>query len=102
MADGALRRLALLVGVALLAATAGTLLGIAGALLRGRAPASGGIVGLMALLAAVPPFFARYFPPMPGTAPAAPDEGPLPSPQGARSPAPNPLPATSASHPPVP
>jgi len=61
MADGALRSLVLLVGAALLAATAGTLLGIAGALLRGRALASGGIVGLMALLAAVPSFFAAYF-----------------------------------------
>jgi peptide/nickel transport system permease protein len=61
MADGALRSLALLGGAALLAATVGTLLGIAAALLRRRALASGGVVGLMSLLAAIPSFFAAYF-----------------------------------------
>lgn len=59
--DAAGRSLALLVGAAVLAATLGTLLGVTAALLRRRALASGGVVGLMSLLAAVPSFFAAYF-----------------------------------------
>ena len=73
------RSLALLVGAAILALVLGTLLGVAAALLRRRAWASGGIVGLTtllligeqatevvhvgltALLSAVPAFFAGYF-----------------------------------------
>jgi peptide/nickel transport system permease protein len=55
------RSLALLVGAALLALVLGTLLGVAGALLRRRAWASGGIVGMTTLLTAVPAFFVAYF-----------------------------------------
>lgn len=61
MIDGAARSLVLLAGAALLAATVGGLLGVAVALLRRRAIASGGVVGLMSLLAAIPSFFAAYF-----------------------------------------
>ncbi len=59
--DSMFRSLALLVGAAILALVLGTLLGVATALLRRRAWASGGIVGLTALLSAVPAFFAAYF-----------------------------------------
>jgi len=55
------RSLALLVGAAVLALVLGTLLGVAAALLRRRAWASGGIVGLTTLLSAIPAFFAAYF-----------------------------------------
>ena len=55
------RSIALLVGAAVLALVLGTLLGVAAALLRRRAWASGGIVGLTTLLSAVPAFFAAYF-----------------------------------------
>jgi ABC-type dipeptide/oligopeptide/nickel transport system permease component len=55
------RSLALLAGAALLAITIGTLLGVAAALLRRRAFASGGIVALTTLLTAVPSFFVAYF-----------------------------------------
>ena len=55
------RSLALLVGAAILALVLGTLLGVAAALLRRRAWASGGIVGLTTLLSAIPAFFAAYF-----------------------------------------
>jgi peptide/nickel transport system permease protein len=55
------RSLALLVGAAVLALVVGTLLGVAGALLRRRAWASGGIVGITTLLSAVPAFFVAYF-----------------------------------------
>jgi peptide/nickel transport system permease protein len=55
------RSLALLVGAAVLALVVGTLLGVAAALLRRRAWASGGIVGLTTLLSAVPAFFVAYF-----------------------------------------
>jgi peptide/nickel transport system permease protein len=55
------RSLALLVGAAVLALVVGTLLGVAAALLRRRAWASGGIVGVTTLLSAVPAFFAGYF-----------------------------------------
>jgi|GEM_PF-1928703 len=61
MIDGAGRSLVLLIGAALLAAVVGTLLGLAVALMRKRAVASGGLVGLLSLLAAVPSFFAAYF-----------------------------------------
>jgi len=59
--DAMFRSLALLVGVALLAVTVGTLIGVAAALMRRRAFASGGIVGLTTLLTAVPAFFVAYF-----------------------------------------
>jgi ABC-type dipeptide/oligopeptide/nickel transport system permease component len=59
--DSAFRSLSLLVGGALLALVVGTLLGVAAALLRRRAYASGGIVGLTTILAAVPAFFVAYF-----------------------------------------
>ena len=55
------RSLALLVGAAVLALVVGTLLGVAGALMRRRAFASGGIVGATTLLSAVPAFFVAYF-----------------------------------------
>jgi peptide/nickel transport system permease protein len=55
------RSLALLVGAAVLALVIGTLLGVAGALLRRRAWASGGIVGMTTLLSAIPAFFVAYF-----------------------------------------
>ncbi len=55
------RSIALLVGAAILALVLGTLLGVAAALLRRRAWASGGIVGLTTLLSAIPAFFAAYF-----------------------------------------
>ena len=59
--DAMFRSLALLVGAAVLALVVGTLLGVAGALLRRRAWASGGIVGITTLLSAVPAFFVAYF-----------------------------------------
>ncbi len=59
--DAMFRSLALLVGAAMLALVLGTLLGIAGALLRRRVFASGAIVGITTLLAAVPAFFVAYF-----------------------------------------
>jgi ABC-type dipeptide/oligopeptide/nickel transport system permease component len=59
--DATFRSLALLIGAAVLALVVGTLLGIVGALLRRRAFASGGIIGLTMLLAAVPAFFVAYF-----------------------------------------
>ena len=59
--DSMFRSLVLLVGAAILALVVGTLLGVAAALLRRRAWASGGIVGLTTLLSAVPAFFAAYF-----------------------------------------
>ena len=55
------RSLALLVGAAVLALVLGTLLGVAAALLRRRAWASGGIIGITTLLSAVPAFFVAYF-----------------------------------------
>lgn len=60
-ADAMFRSLTLLVGAALLALVVGTLLGVAAALLRHHALASGGIVGVLALLTAVPAFFVAYF-----------------------------------------
>ena len=59
--DSMFRSLSLLAGAALLAITIGTLLGVAAALLRRRAFASGGIVALTTLLTAVPSFFVAYF-----------------------------------------
>ena len=59
--DSMFRSLALLIGAAVLALVVGTLLGVAGALLRRRAWASGGIVGITTLLSAVPAFFVAYF-----------------------------------------
>lgn len=61
MADAAARSLVLLAGAALLGLSLGGLLGVALALMRRRALASGGIVGLLALLAAIPSFFLAYF-----------------------------------------
>jgi peptide/nickel transport system permease protein len=55
------RSLALLVGAAVLALIIGTLLGVAAALLRRRSLASGAIVSVTTLLAAVPAFFVAYF-----------------------------------------
>jgi ABC-type dipeptide/oligopeptide/nickel transport system permease component len=55
------RSLALLLGAAVLALTVGTLLGVASALLRRRAFASGGILAGTTLLTAVPAFFVAYF-----------------------------------------
>ena len=59
--DSMFRSLALLVGAAVLALGVGTLLGVAAALLRRRAWASGAIVGVTTLLSAVPAFFVAYF-----------------------------------------
>jgi peptide/nickel transport system permease protein len=59
--DSSFRSLALLVGAALLALLIGTLLGVAAALWRRRAIASGLVVGGTTLLAAVPAFFVAYF-----------------------------------------
>lgn len=61
MVDGMFRSLALLAGASVLALTLGTLLGVTAALLRRRALASGGIIGLTSLLTAVPAFFVAYF-----------------------------------------
>jgi peptide/nickel transport system permease protein len=59
--DATFRSLALLLGTAVLALVLGTLLGIAGALVRRNVFASGTIVGVTTLLAAVPAFFVAYF-----------------------------------------
>jgi ABC-type dipeptide/oligopeptide/nickel transport system permease component len=61
MLDATARSLVLLVGAAVLALVLGALIGIALALLRRRAFASGGIIGLLALMAAIPSFFLAYF-----------------------------------------
>jgi peptide/nickel transport system permease protein len=61
LSDAALRSLALILGAAALALVVGTLLGLAAALARRRAVASGGIVALTTLFAAVPAFFVAYF-----------------------------------------
>ena len=59
--DSTFRSLALLVGAAVLALIIGTLLGVAAAMWRRHVFASGGIVGVTTLLAAVPAFFVAYF-----------------------------------------
>lgn len=59
--DAMFRSLALLVGAAVLALIIGSLLGIVAALWRRHALASGGIVGVTTMLAAVPAFFVAYF-----------------------------------------
>jgi ABC-type dipeptide/oligopeptide/nickel transport system permease component len=59
--DSMFRSLALLVGAAVLAVTVGTLLGVAGALLRRRALPSGGIMAVTTVLTAIPAFFVAYF-----------------------------------------
>ncbi len=61
MADATLRSMVLLVGAAILALVVGGLLGIAAALMRRRALASGAVIGVTSLLAAVPSFFVAYF-----------------------------------------
>ncbi|MHB8632099.1 MAG: ABC transporter permease subunit [Candidatus Limnocylindria bacterium] len=55
------RSLALLVGVAVFALFVGVLVGIAAALLRRRAIASGAVLGATSVVAAVPSFFLAYF-----------------------------------------
>lgn len=59
--DSIFRSLALIIGAAVLALVLGTLLGVAGALLRRRAYASGAIVAATTVFAAVPAFFVAYF-----------------------------------------
>jgi peptide/nickel transport system permease protein len=61
MLDATARSLVLLIGAAVLALLLGSLIGIAIALLRRRAFASGGLVGVLALAAAIPSFFLAYF-----------------------------------------
>jgi peptide/nickel transport system permease protein len=61
MVDAMFRSLALLAGAAFLALTLGTLLGVAAALQRRNALASGAVVAATSLLAAVPAFFVAYF-----------------------------------------
>ena len=61
MSDAALRSLVLLAGAGILALVVGSLLGMAMALLRRRALASGGLIGLLSLMAAIPSFFLAYF-----------------------------------------
>ena len=61
LVDSMFRSLSLLVGAAVLALIIGALLGVAAALLRHRAFASGGIIGATTLLTAVPAFFVAYF-----------------------------------------
>src|SRR5687768_14011227 len=59
--DSTFRSLALLAGATILALILGTLLGVVAALVRRRAFASGGIMGITTVLAAVPAFFVAYF-----------------------------------------
>jgi peptide/nickel transport system permease protein len=59
--DSTFRSVALLIGAAVLALVVGTLLGVAAAMWRRHVFASGGIVGVTTLLAAVPAFFVAYF-----------------------------------------
>jgi ABC-type dipeptide/oligopeptide/nickel transport system permease component len=61
LTDAFFRSFALIAGAAVLALVLGTLLGITAALVRRRAFASGAIVTAVAVLAAVPSFFAAYF-----------------------------------------
>jgi len=61
MLDATGRSLVLLLGAAVLGLTLGSLIGIALALMRKRALASGSVVGLLALMAAIPSFFLAYF-----------------------------------------
>jgi peptide/nickel transport system permease protein len=61
LVDSMFRSLALLLGAAVLALTIGTLIGAVAALLRRRAVASGGVMAITTLLAAVPAFFVAYF-----------------------------------------
>jgi len=61
MVDATGRSLVLLAGAAVLGLTLGSLIGIALALMRKRALASGSVVGLLALMAAIPSFFLAYF-----------------------------------------
>ncbi|MGH2377811.1 MAG: ABC transporter permease subunit [Candidatus Limnocylindria bacterium] len=59
--DATFRSLALLSGAFILALTAGTLLGVAAALLRRQVLAGGLIVGFTSIITAVPAFFVAYF-----------------------------------------
>lgn len=61
LTDAFFRSFALIAGAAVLALVLGTLLGVTAALVRRRAFASGAIVTAVAVLAAVPSFFAAYF-----------------------------------------
>ncbi|MFN2521448.1 MAG: ABC transporter permease subunit [Candidatus Limnocylindria bacterium] len=61
VADAALRSAVLLAGAALLALTVGLAIGTAAAVLRRRALASGSLIGVTGLAAAVPSFFVAYF-----------------------------------------
>ena len=61
MLDATARSFVLLIGAALLGLVLGGLIGVALALMRRRALASGSIVGLLALVAAIPSFFLAYF-----------------------------------------
>jgi len=61
MVDATARSLVLLAGDAVLGLVLGSLIGVALALIRRRAIASGSIVGVLALMAAIPSFFVAYF-----------------------------------------
>ena len=61
MLDATARSLVLLAGAAILGLVLGSLIGVSLALMRRRALASGGLVGLLALMAAIPSFFVAYF-----------------------------------------
>ncbi|HEY6958179.1 MAG TPA: ABC transporter permease subunit [Candidatus Limnocylindria bacterium] len=61
MVDATFRSVALLLGAGVLALVLGGLIGVTAALLRRRAFAGGGILGLTSLLSAIPAFFVAYF-----------------------------------------
>ena len=61
IAQATVRSVALLAGVAVFALVVGVLVGIAAALVRRRAVASGAVLGVTSVLAAVPSFFLAYF-----------------------------------------
>jgi ABC-type dipeptide/oligopeptide/nickel transport system permease component len=61
MIDATGRSLVLLAGAAVLALVLGAGIGITLALMRRRAIASGSVVGMLALMAAIPSFFVAYF-----------------------------------------
>lgn len=61
IAQASVRSLALLAGVTVFSLFVGVLLGIAAALVRRRAIASGAVLGLTSVAAAIPSFFLAYF-----------------------------------------
>ena len=61
IADAAARSAALLVGAAIIALTLGVLIGVVAGALRRRALASGAVLAVTGLTAAVPSFFVAYF-----------------------------------------